>query len=527
MKTRRQKQKLLIGGLLIALVLIIAAGSSLAVHIQRYSKTEIYKTELRELTEQKAEQINQFLESRTAELNILMSVDEFAEALKDPADAAKLAQAKDKINELKDIIPGISLLTNEGIVIVADIDLTGTDYSAHPYFSMEERAISFERYYDPLRRQDYYATISPFYDEQAAETIIGVIAIDVPLEKLNEILVTDDKDMSRELYLVNKDGVIITDSIFGYTPFAQDADAGIVAACFACMEEDQEAGDIIDHEASVSEYVNYRGVEVFGTHAYAPVINACLIGEMNKAEVVSLSDGNSIFNTIYHAVQGNRGILLMIYLFLAIALIWWTSTNIIVNSKVLGYLPFLLIGMAICMHAAYVYLSTRQDMSVLEVSQLSVFLICTILLVVAAGLIIIFSFFKTRERLPMRLVLIISIFFALAFVFAAFEFYFHIHGSNSSVIKWGHAFMNIAIICYLWWVIHLFGNQLQRFSKCALLVFTVLGALIIVPEFCLDNYLVEWLHTIAIAGATISAYLLVMYRLEYVYQKDRTLNEAS
>jgi hypothetical protein len=527
MKTRRQKQKLLIGGLLIALVLIIAAGSSLAVHIQRYSKTEIYKTELRELTEQKAEQINQFLESRAAELNILMSIDEFAEALKDPADAAKLAQAKDKINELKDIIPGIRLLTNEGTVIVADINLTGTDYSAHPYFSVEERTVSFERYYDPLRKQDYYAAFSPFYDQQADETIIGVIAIDVPLEKLNGILVTDDKDMSRELYLVNKDGVIITDSIFGYTPFAQDADAGIVAACFACMQEDQEAGDIVEHEAAVSEYVDYRGAVVLGTHACAPVINACLIGEINKAEVISLSDGNSIFNSIYHAVQGNRDVLLIIYLFLAIVLIWWTSARIIVNKKVLASLPFLLIGMAICTHAAYVYLSTRQDMSVLEVSQLSVFLLNTILLVVAAGLIIIFSFFKTREGLSRRLVAIVSIFFALAFAYEAFEFYFHIHGSSGSVIKWGHAFMNIAIICYFWWIIYLFGKQLHRFSKFALLVFTVLGALIIAPEFCLDNYLVEWLHTIAIAGAAISAYLLAMYRLEYIYHKDRVPDETS
>jgi len=76
-------------------------------------------------------------------------------------------------------------------------------------------------------------------------------------------------------------------------------------------------------------------------------------------------------------------------------------------------------------------------------------------------------------------------------------------------------------------VICLFGKQLHRFSKFALLFFTVLGALIIIPEFCLDNDSVEWFHTIAIAGATISAYLLVMYRLEYIYKKDRTPDEAS
>ena len=513
-------------GLIIALVAIIAAGYSLAVYQQRNSDIEICKTELRELTEQKAEQVNQYLESKAGELDILMSFHEFAEVLKDPTNNAKIAQAKDRINELKDIIPGIGLMTNEGIIIVADIDLPGTDYSALPAFSMGVKGVTFTRYYDPLRRQDYYAVGGPFYDPQDPGTMIGVIAIDVPLGDLNEILATDNGTTTRELYLVDRDKIIITNSIFGYTPFAQSADTEGVADCFACMDEHTEDGAIIEHEEAVSEYIDYRGVEVFGTHAYAPVINACLIGEMDKAEVVSLSGGSNIFSSI-NVVKDNRITFSVIYLMLAIVIIWWASMCMILKKRVVRYMPFSLVGMALCMHASYVYLATQQNTGAFELFGLSVLLMTTLLLFIVTGLAVTFILLKTKTEIARILVVNLSVFFILALMDMVFKFYSYANASSDFITKWGSPSMSILLICCFWWGIYLFRENLNRTWRFSLLFMTALAGLFSVSEYFSDSSILVFLHIIAMAVVVIGSYLLVITMLADIYRKHEALDEKA
>lgn len=512
--------------LLIALIFVIAAGYSLSVYQQKDSNIEIYKTELKVLTEQKAAQVNQYLESKAGELDILMSFDEFAEVLKDPTNNAKIAQAQGRINELKDIIPGICLLTNAGIVIVADIDLPGTDYSAQPYFSMEEKALTFERYYDPLRKNDYYAAVSPFYDRQNTEEIIGTIAIDVPFEYFNVILASGNETITREFYLVDKDRIVITSTIFGYTPFAQEADTEGIADCFACLEENTVDGDITEHEESVSQYIDYRGVAVLGTHAHLPLINACLIGEMDKAEMVRLSGGGNIFSELNRIIKNNRTAVSSIYLLLSILIIWTVSTLMIVKNKVIKYIPLLVIGIVVCLHAGYALLVDRQNTGLLQVFQMSTFLVNTILLIVIGGQVASVRLLRTHEGMTRRYTVLMSILAALAVTLMGLESYFHFSDSGASIAEWVHLFINILLVLYVWWLVYLLQEQLHRLSMWFLLFFSALILAVVVPVFYMDNDLIEWLYAIALTGALISAYFLVVHRMADIMKKFRATNEV-
>jgi C4-dicarboxylate-specific signal transduction histidine kinase len=271
-------------GLLLGLILLFVVLLCVSIHYYNLQVIDATKESLQLLANEKAEQVNLFLELKKEELLLLGSMDVFKEAILYPNDSSKIGMARDHINELKGVIPGISILTKEGIVLVGDVDLPGTDYSGQPYFSLAEKKIVFERYYDPLRKGDYYAIVGPVYDNQEKNKIIGTIAFDIELNKISEIMTENQEKETTEVYLIDGTGLLLSASKF----VDQNNTKGVLIQtitsegakeCLADLKKYDQGGYIKEHAEEVPRYLNYMGNEVYGAHAYLPVIGVCVIAE--------------------------------------------------------------------------------------------------------------------------------------------------------------------------------------------------------------------------------------------------------
>ena len=242
---------------------------------------------LQMLATEKGLQVNNFLEFKVDELNILRSIRVLKEAFISPTDEVKLKAAVGRINDIKATVPGISLLTPEGIVIVGDIDLPGTNYSAHPYFQNRVWNVSFARYYDPLRKGDYFAVIGPVYDQNNASTLLGLLAFDVPLEDISSMFEGGNRGKTGEIYIIDKEGMLLSASRFvgqgnRNGVLLQGVDSEGAAQCLNDTSAQSET-----HEEGVTPYKDYLGHTVIGAHAYVPELNGCVIAEIDYDEAYS------------------------------------------------------------------------------------------------------------------------------------------------------------------------------------------------------------------------------------------------
>jgi len=270
--------------LLLSLILLFILLFLVLINYYNMQVTDANKESLQLLADEKAAQVNLFLESKKEELLLLGSMNVFKDVIVYPNDSSKMGMARDHINELKGIIPGISVLTKEGIVVVGDVDLPGTDYSQHPYFIEKRQDTIFTRYYDPLRKGDYYAVIGPIYDNLEKNKIIGRIAFDVELNKISEIMAKTQDKGADEVYLIDDTGLLLSASKFvdqnnTRGVLIQNVSSEGAKECLASLEKYDQNGFIEEHAEKVFRYLDYMGNEVYGAHAYVPAIMGCVIAE--------------------------------------------------------------------------------------------------------------------------------------------------------------------------------------------------------------------------------------------------------
>lgn len=294
MKIILQKKKLALW-LCAVFVIIFIEFMVLIFHFQTQNFSNTYKGNLQAVANEKALLVNTFLESQKEKLEIIASMNVFKEALLYPNDPAKIVIATNRINELKSIILGISVLTNEGIAVIGEFDLPGTDYGQHPYFARKDTKTSFERYYDPLRKADYYAIIGPIYGSADRSKIIGRIAFDIELDKISALMKESSEDKTREVYLIDETGLLLSRSKYigkGNKDgvLIQRVESNGANACLADLKKYQKDGAIKEHKDEISQYINYMGDEVFGAIAHAPSIMGCVIAEGSAKKVLGIYD---------------------------------------------------------------------------------------------------------------------------------------------------------------------------------------------------------------------------------------------
>ena len=285
--------------LTIAFVIILLALIPVQFLNQRQMFINSHKESLQILASDEAAHIGSFLDAQREKLLIIENLDDFKNAISNPKDKAIIDIAQKRINEFKNFIHNISLMNSEGIVAAGEIDLPGTDYSQHPYFLAKRKDTVFTKYSDPLRKKDYYAIIGPIYDKIDKTRIIGRIAFDIELDQIGSML----KDFSNDydhIYLIDNEGTILSKSekINSDNSISERAvSVGAVKDCLEDLKKYEGDGDIESHEEEISEYINYRGIKVFGSHDYVPSISSCIIVERDADEILKFSVSDALRNT--------------------------------------------------------------------------------------------------------------------------------------------------------------------------------------------------------------------------------------
>ena len=270
---------------------------------QKQLLIESHKESLQLLANEKAFQIEQYLNSQKEKYQILASMNVFKEAVKYSNNPQKTEEAIKRIKELKEIYPGIALLTKEGIVVVAENNPAGSDYSDVLGFpANDEYVFRFMRYYDQSRKKDYFGAMGPIYDRVDTSKVIGVIGYDIELEKVGAIMEETLDKKTNEAYLIDESGLLLSGSEFiGQTNkngiLIQEVKSDGAKACLSDLKEYGKDGLIEKHEEEIgAQYINYMGDAVFGAHAYVPSIMGCVITEEGVEEVFGQSMGDYLFN---------------------------------------------------------------------------------------------------------------------------------------------------------------------------------------------------------------------------------------
>jgi hypothetical protein len=262
-----------------------------------------HKESLQLLANEKASQVSIYLDSQKEKYQILASMNVFREAVKYPSDSTKTKEAIKRIDELKKIYPGMVLLTNEGIIVVAQNNPAGTNYSGVSGFpANDESTFHFMRYYDQVRKKDYFGAMGPIYDRVDTTKVIGIIGYDIELEKVSKIMEETLDSETNETYLIDETGLLLSHSEYVGKDnkngvLIQEVESDGAIDCLEDLEDYFKEGYIEEHEEVIGDqYKNYMGDDVFGAHAYVPSIKSCVITEKSVDEVLGKSMEDYLLN---------------------------------------------------------------------------------------------------------------------------------------------------------------------------------------------------------------------------------------
>ncbi|HAG51487.1 MAG: hypothetical protein A2X87_06905 [Deltaproteobacteria bacterium GWC2_42_51] len=224
---------------------------------------------------------------------------------------------KNKIS-LDKTIQVIHILSLDGHIIAStDNSVIGRDASNEPFFIKGKERVVFTEAGDSFIKQ-YGVAISAFISNRITGEPIGILVNCMNLSMLNSItrgyLLKElgippthrvvEKRKTFEAYLVNKDKLMLTESIFVKgAVLKQVVDAPPVEACLK------------SNKGMASFYKDYRGVKVIGASMCIPSLKWTLLVEIDEAEVFTpifeIRSGVLITSAI---VIGVVGILFILYM---------------------------------------------------------------------------------------------------------------------------------------------------------------------------------------------------------------------
>lgn len=191
---------------------------------------------------------------------------------------------------LDNIINTIHILSLEGRVVAStNSSEIGMDLSRESFFVRGKDSVTIEEYHIRQKQIPQLAISSPIFIKNTGK-LIGVIVNFVQITELNKLLLGEyDKELGAiswnkgkgvwktlEIYLVNKDKRMITQSLFVKdTILKQAVDILPVEICLTSNKE------------TAGFYKDYRGVEVAGVSMYIPSMKWVLLVEIDKDEVLA------------------------------------------------------------------------------------------------------------------------------------------------------------------------------------------------------------------------------------------------
>jgi len=243
-----------------------AVAESRAHHVQTFLETQ------KEAVKQSSESIviERFLLASADDQEYLWKFDDVTRRLKNTAEGRE---------DTYDIF----VLDESGIIVASSDERDiGRDKSNDPYFlNGREGAFIKDAYVSQDRKRNSLAFSAPILDEDNA-ALLGVVVARFPVEELNRITI-DRTGLGEtgEIYLVNKEGYMITPSRFAEDTFLKlKVDTENVRDCL----EDMERFGAEQHQHEVILCKNYLDTDIIGIHQHIPEMNWSLLAEVNEKE---------------------------------------------------------------------------------------------------------------------------------------------------------------------------------------------------------------------------------------------------
>jgi len=265
--------------LIIILLLLIVVGIT-CILISRNISTNIIKQQISDnlinTTQSRANHIETLLGEYKGLTKTLATEIAFRDALNENIiRAQRIDEVNQRIKtiiETHEEISRISILDKEGIIIASSREGTGIDKSTHEAFLKGREGVFIGDLHLSLFTNKYVLSISAsvLLNNQFA----GVLVINIDADKELFKITTDRTGLGEtgEVYLVNKDGYMITPSRFiDEVLLKQKVDLKV-------YQHEEDDGDTIDI------HIDYRGIEVLSVHTYIPEMDWYLIAQIDTEE---------------------------------------------------------------------------------------------------------------------------------------------------------------------------------------------------------------------------------------------------
>ncbi|MEA3279913.1 MAG: ATP-binding protein, partial [Thermodesulfobacteriota bacterium] len=281
--------KISISFLIITMALVTVAGSVFYIIAKNNLKNAIF-AHLETTAESRASQIETFLNMQKEKIKQLSQSIVFNNFLRTNE------QDQDYINKFNMAI--IGLKKQEGIckdiyeifvldakgkaVVSSDRIRIGLDRSTNSYFLKAKSGPYIkDAYFSQITGKKSMAVSAPITDSET-KAFLGVVVGRISMKILNEITAArTGLGRTGELYLINRDGYMITPSCFRKNTFLiLNVDNENTRNCLEDLRKYGEAPHT--HKAFI--YTDYRGVKVLGVHNHIPEMQWGVIAKIDKSE---------------------------------------------------------------------------------------------------------------------------------------------------------------------------------------------------------------------------------------------------
>ena len=201
----------------------------------------------------------------------------------------------------------LNILDADGTIVAStNRELIGKDvsFNAGPIYNNKKGAFAT---FINSSNEDFFMFNFPLVNDRMK--VIGILNIQIYLNSLSNI--TLDRaglGESGEVYLINRDGYIITPLRFSTEFLGKKIDTENSRKCFLNKIKK------LKKEEKVSLFKNYQNVNVIGTYEYIPEAEWCLLAEINEREAIGVLKDKLLLSAIIISIAISAIMVFFIFL---------------------------------------------------------------------------------------------------------------------------------------------------------------------------------------------------------------------
>jgi len=260
-----------------------------------------YYEEISDINGTRFEQINTFLNSEMEITSILAASTVFRDFLKLLPESNEYLTEKERtfqrlnrsLQSVKQITEIFIIDKNGKVAVSTDKIQEGQNKLNDLYFLEGQKKVFVKSpYYSEIIKKNTYTISAPINDDKTGG-LLGVLVIRMDPQNLFNIVESGiGLGSTGETFLIDSDRYFLTPSRFlgREVILTKKIESQNAAECFS--KEEIALSSIpgypqIGSKGIIKNYIDYRGVNIVGTHTYVPKAKWCLITKIDKSEVLA------------------------------------------------------------------------------------------------------------------------------------------------------------------------------------------------------------------------------------------------